>query len=58
MSEPRKVCVTKGDTLVASGGQTEGMIRMNAITNLSDQLCATRMFNVWTAMVLPATDPQ
>ncbi|KAF2876959.1 hypothetical protein BDV95DRAFT_481374 [Massariosphaeria phaeospora] len=26
-----------------SGGQTEGMIRMNAITDMSDQICGTVM---------------
>ncbi|KAF2427561.1 hypothetical protein EJ08DRAFT_637284 [Tothia fuscella] len=36
-----EVQVTKSAELVASGGQTEGMIRMNAITDLSDQLCGT-----------------
>ncbi|KAE9968468.1 hypothetical protein EG328_007547 [Venturia inaequalis] len=38
-----EVHLTKGSSLIApSGGQTEGMIRMNAITDLSDQLCGTR----------------
>ncbi|KAL1634330.1 hypothetical protein SLS56_002340 [Neofusicoccum ribis] len=35
------VKVIKSETLKASGAQTEGMIRMNAITNMSDQLCGT-----------------
>ncbi|EOD52849.1 putative cupin domain-containing protein [Neofusicoccum parvum UCRNP2] len=37
------VKVIKSETLKASGAQTEGMIRMNAITNMSDQLCGTLM---------------
>ena len=42
MSQNRQVCVTKRESLTVSGGQTEGMIRMNAITDLSDQICASR----------------
>jgi hypothetical protein len=38
-----EVHVARGSDLGVSGGQTEGMIRMNAITNLSDQVCGTRM---------------
>jgi len=39
---PGEVRVTKGSSLKTSGGQTEGMIRMNAITDMSDQICGTR----------------
>jgi hypothetical protein len=39
---PGEVRVKKGSEINApSGGQTEGMIRMNAITDLSDQICGT-----------------
>lgn len=42
MPSSPSVHVTKGSSLTTpSGGQTQGMIRMNAITNLSDQLCGT-----------------
>jgi hypothetical protein len=38
----REVQVKSGaEITVASGAQTEGMIRMNAITDMSDQLCGT-----------------
>ncbi|KAK4900267.1 hypothetical protein LTR27_002491 [Elasticomyces elasticus] len=44
MSNPNKpVTVTKSSDLKASGGQTEGMIRQNAITGLTDNICASRM---------------
>ena len=36
-----EVKVTKGSSLKQSGGQTEGMIRMNALTDVSDQICGT-----------------
>lgn len=35
------VKVVKGDNLKTSGAQTEGMIRMNAIADMSDQICGT-----------------
>ncbi|KAF2088859.1 hypothetical protein K490DRAFT_64071 [Saccharata proteae CBS 121410] len=37
------VSVAKGGNLKQSGGQTDGMVRMNAITGMSDQLCGTVM---------------
>jgi len=42
-AEQKPVVVTKSDELKVSGGQTEGMIRQNALTNLTDCLCASRM---------------
>ena len=41
MSAIGHVKVVRGDELQVSGGQTEGMTRMNAITDMSDQLCST-----------------
>jgi hypothetical protein len=39
---PGTVQIKKGSEINApSGGQTEGMIRMNAITDMSDQVCGT-----------------
>ena len=39
---PGEVYVKKSSEINApSGGQTEGMIRMNAITDMSDQICGT-----------------
>lgn len=35
------VKVVKGENLKTSGAQTEGMIRMNAIADMSDQICGT-----------------
>ncbi|KAL1643125.1 hypothetical protein SLS58_005094 [Diplodia intermedia] len=35
------VKVVKGDSLKTSGAQTEGMIRMNGIADMSDQICGT-----------------
>ncbi|KAF2270931.1 hypothetical protein CC78DRAFT_6328 [Lojkania enalia] len=41
---PRDVEVKKGaDINAPSGAQTDGMIRMNAITDMSDQICGTVM---------------
>ncbi|KAF2797769.1 hypothetical protein K505DRAFT_322370 [Melanomma pulvis-pyrius CBS 109.77] len=41
---PGEVQVKKGSELTAaSGAQTEGMTRINAITNLSDQICGSVM---------------
>ncbi|PSN69853.1 hypothetical protein BS50DRAFT_631823 [Corynespora cassiicola Philippines] len=41
---PREVQVKRGSDINApSGAQTEGMIRMNAITDMSDQICGTVM---------------
>ena len=37
------VTVTKASSLTTSGGQTEGMIRQNALVNLTDGICASRM---------------
>lgn len=36
-----EVRVTKAASLKVSGGQTEGMIRMSALTDVSDQICGT-----------------
>jgi hypothetical protein len=39
---PGTVQIKKGSEIDApSGGQTEGMIRMNAITDMSNQVCGT-----------------
>jgi len=43
MGEQKPVVVTKSDDLKTSGGQTEGMIRQNALANLTDGICASRM---------------
>ena len=43
MSEPKPVVVTRSSSLQTSGGQTEGMIRQNALANLTDGICASRM---------------
>ena len=43
MPEAKPVVVTKSDSLSESGGQTEGMIRQNALVGLTDGICATRM---------------
>ncbi|KAH7048359.1 RmlC-like cupin domain-containing protein [Macrophomina phaseolina] len=37
------VRVVRSDSLKQSGAQTEGMIRMNAISGMSDQVCGTLM---------------
>ncbi|KAF1990398.1 RmlC-like cupin [Aulographum hederae CBS 113979] len=37
------IYVTRGADLQPSGSQTEGMIRYNGITDLSDQICGTLM---------------
>jgi hypothetical protein len=41
-SNMSEVKITKGSSLQQSGGQTDGMIRMNAITDSSDQICGSR----------------
>lgn len=39
---PGEVQIKKGSEInAASGAQTEGMIRMNAITDMSNQICGT-----------------
>ena len=43
MPDSKAVVVTKSSSLQTSGGQTEGMIRSNALTNLTDGICASRM---------------
>jgi len=43
MPEQKPVTVTKSDSLQTSGGQTEGMIRQNALVNLTNNICASRM---------------
>ena len=43
MPEAKPVVVTKSSSLKESGGQTEGMIRQNALVNLTEGICASRM---------------
>jgi len=43
MPEQKPVVVAKSSDLQTSGGQTEGMIRQNALVNLTDGICASRM---------------
>lgn len=43
MSEQKPVVVTRSGDLVQSGGQTDGMIRQNALVNLTPGICASRM---------------
>lgn len=43
MPEQKPVLVTPSDSLSTSGGQTEGMIRQNALVNVADNICASRM---------------
>lgn len=43
MPEQKPVVVTKSTDLQTSGGQTEGMIRQNALVGLTDGICASRM---------------
>lgn len=43
MPEQKPVHVTKSADLKESGGQTQGMIRQNALTNLTPNICASRM---------------
>jgi uncharacterized RmlC-like cupin family protein len=43
MPEAKPVTVTKSNSLVQSGGQTDGMIRQNALVNLTENICASRM---------------
>lgn len=38
---PGQVHVTKASEIKTSGGQTEGMIRQNAIVDLADDICAS-----------------
>lgn len=40
----RAVHVTSADSIVVSGGQTEGMIRSNAIVDLAHDICASGIF--------------
>lgn len=43
MPESNAVVVTRSSSLQPSGGQTEGMIRSNALTNLTNGICASQM---------------
>ena len=43
MPPQNPVVVTKSSDLQESGGQTEGMIRQNALVGLTDGICASRM---------------
>lgn len=40
---PNPVHVTKAAEIKTSGGQTEGMIRQNAIVDKADNICASVM---------------
>ena len=41
--EQKPVIYTASDQLQTSGGQTDGMIRQNAIVDACDDICASRM---------------
>ncbi|WPG98108.1 fact complex subunit pob3 [Acrodontium crateriforme] len=41
--EQKPVVLARSTELQTSGGQTEGMIRQNALVNLTDGICASRM---------------
>ncbi|EME49202.1 hypothetical protein DOTSEDRAFT_142957 [Dothistroma septosporum NZE10] len=41
--EQKPVVYTASNDLQTSGGQTEGMIRQNAIVDVCDDICASRM---------------
>lgn len=43
MPEQNPVLVTPASDLKVSGGQTEGMIRQNALVDVCDNICASRM---------------
>ena len=43
MPEAKPVKYVPASSLAESGGQTEGMIRQNAIVDLTDNICASRM---------------
>ncbi|KAI1435904.1 RmlC-like cupin [Xylaria sp. CBS 124048] len=43
MPPTRSVHLTKGSSLQQSGGQTNGMVRSNAIVDKCDGICATSM---------------
>ncbi|KAK3674869.1 hypothetical protein LTR78_005213 [Recurvomyces mirabilis] len=43
MPEQKPVTVTKSENLQTSGGQTGGIIRQNALVNLTNNICASRM---------------
>ena len=43
MPPSKPVHYTDGSNLQTSGGQTEGMLRQNAITSVSENLCASVM---------------
>ena len=43
MPEAKPVVVTRSQDLQTSGGQSEGMIRQNALADLTDHICASRM---------------
>ena len=40
---PLPIHVTRASEIVTSGGQTEGMIRQNAIVDKADNICASVM---------------
>jgi uncharacterized RmlC-like cupin family protein len=43
MPEQKPVVVRESSSLEVSGGQTEGMIRSNALVGLTPNICASRM---------------
>ena len=43
MPEAKPVAYVPASSLAESGGQTDGMIRQNALVNLTDNICASRM---------------
>ena len=56
---PGEVYVKKGSELTtASGAQTDGMTRISAITNMSDQICGSGRLQGKHSQVIPSTDVQ
>jgi len=47
---PGQVHVTRAVDIKTSGGQTEGMIRQNAIVDVSDKVCSSGKTFAATAM--------
>lgn len=41
--EQKPVLIAESSSLKTSGGQTEGMIRQNALVDVTDNICASRM---------------
>ena len=56
---PGEVYVKKGSELTtASGAQTDGMTRISAITNMSDQICGSGGLQGRRSQVIPSTNVQ